>query len=72
MRQKWIIQDVLTGNAFTGSDLNGIYFSKGSYPIRYFDSKEQADERLKEEYYLFPSQFSELNLTIIEVYTLNY
>jgi hypothetical protein len=68
MTKKWILQNVVSKKVFIGAGFDGPYFSNEEKP-RYFDTEEEAVNRLKEESELFPSAFKRLALQISQVYT---
>jgi hypothetical protein len=69
MKKKFAIQNIRTGECFSSADWEGVYFD--DYNIRVFDSYEEAEKRLMDEFELFPSQLSDLYFQIVQVYTTN-
>jgi len=67
MSKKYIIYAPFKMQFFEGTDLEGALF--GNERPRFFNSKEEAEERLKEEYVYKPEVFISLGIiTILETF----
>lgn len=66
MKKKFVIYDIRSQEFFQSADWSNAYFGKDD--SKKFDSKEEAENRLKEEFELFKAEFIEKEIIIQEVF----
>ena len=67
MIKRYVIFNICTTECFCGADMSGIYFSSSPNEIKKFDTEQEAEKRLEDEFELFPSQFKNLHLIILPI-----